>query len=103
MKAMAGGLHLGQATNDNGFGMFRRFLKYKLEEQGKYMITVDRYYASTQTCSVCGTKNPETKNLKVRKWTCPVCGTVHVRDRNSAVNLKQEGIRILEEKNVMVL
>lgn len=103
MKAMAGSLHLGKATNDNGFGMFRRFLKYKLEEQGKYMVTVDRYYASTQTCSVCGTKNPETKDLKVRKWTCPVCGTVHDRDRNSAVNLKQEGIRILEEKNVMVL
>ena len=48
-------------------------------------------------------KNPEAKDLKVRKWTCPVCGTVHDRDRNSAVNLKQEGIRILEEKNVMVL
>ena len=51
------------------------------------MQTIDRYYASAQTCHICGAQNPETKDLRVREWTCPHCGAVHDRDRNAAKNI----------------
>ena len=51
--------------------MFTTFLKYKLEEQGKKLVNVDRFFASSQSCSVYGYKNAKTKNLALREWDCP--------------------------------
>ena len=53
LKGMAGGLHLGKGVHDNGYGLFLSMLEYKLEERGKYLIKVDRYFASSKICSVC--------------------------------------------------
>ena len=86
----------GKATLDNGYGAFLRMLEYKLADRGKSLIRIDRWYPSSQLCSACGYRNPEVKDLSVRKWTCPVCGTMHDRDVNAAVNIKNEGIRILK-------
>ena len=72
-------------------------LDYKLHDRGKELIRIDRWYPSSQTCSCCGYKNPEVKDLSVRKWTCPECGAVHDRDANAAVNIKSEGIKILKD------
>ena len=102
LRNMGRSLHLGKATHDNGFGMFRTFLTYKMKEQGKYVIKVSKTFPSSQLCSCCGSKNPEVKNLKIRKWECPSCHAVHDRDENAALNLKQEGMRILSQ-NVMIL
>ncbi len=95
MKAMAKTLHLGKSVADNGWGMFTGFLQYKLEEEGKYLVKVDKFYASSQFCHVCGYKNPETKDLSVRAWDCPVCKTHHDRDINAAKNIREEGMRLL--------
>lgn len=88
--------HLGKATNDNGFGIYRTLLDYKLKRNGGLLIKTNKYFASTQICSCCGYKNSELKDLSIRKWTCPQCGQVHDRDQNSVSNLLSEGIRILE-------
>ena len=97
MKAIANkGFGNGKATLDNGWGMFTTMLDYKMAERGKHLQKIDRWYPSSQTCSVCGCINSETKNLSIRKWICPHCGTEHDRDINAAINIKQEGLRLLE-------
>jgi putative transposase len=95
MKAMSQALNFGKSVSDNGWGMFTTFLKYKLEEQGKQLIKIDKFFASSQTCSCCGYKNPETKNLSIRVWDCPECGTHHDRDVNAAINIRNEGMRLV--------
>ena len=59
-KAMAQCLNFGKSVADNGWGMFVTFLRYKLDEQGKKLVKVDKFFASSQICNVCGYKNPET-------------------------------------------
>ena len=83
MKAMSQALNFGKSVSDNGWGMFVVFLKYKLEDMGKRLVKVDRFFASSQICNACGYKNPETKNLRIRVWDCPQCGTRHDRDVNA--------------------
>ena len=95
MKAMSQCLKFGKSVSDNGWGMFTVFLKYKLEEMGKRLVKIDKFYASSQLCNVCGYKNTETKDLSVREWFCPTCGTHHDRDVNAAINIRNEGMRIV--------
>ena len=84
---------LAKAIADASWGKFRRQLTYKAEWYGRKMITVDRFYASSQTCSNCGEKWPGTKDLKVRQWVCRNCGTTLDRDTNAAINILNEGLR----------
>ncbi|MDE7121417.1 MAG: transposase, partial [Oscillospiraceae bacterium] len=93
MKAMSQALHFGKSVADNGWGMFTTFLQYKLEELGKKLVRVDRFFASSQICSCCGYENPVTKDLSIREWTCPQCDTHHDRDVNAAINIRNEGMR----------
>ena len=95
LKGMAGGLHLGKGVHDNGYGLFLSMLEYKLEERGKYLIKVDRYFASSKICSVCGHKKKELA-LSDRMYVCE-CGNRMDRDVNAAVNIREEGKRIYKE------
>ena len=92
MKAVSRSLNFGKSVSDNGWRMFTTFLRYKLEEQGKKLVKVDRFFASSQTCSVCGYKNAKTKDLALRERDCPQCKTHHDRDVNAAVNIRNDRI-----------
>ena len=95
MKAMSNkGFGNGKATLDNGYGSFVLMLGYKLNKRGKYLIKVDKWYPSSQICHACGTLHPEMKDLKVRTMRCD-CGLVIGRDQNAAINILNEGLRIL--------
>lgn len=93
LRAMGECLSLGKNLHDNGFGMFRTRLAQKLEAKGSVLVKVGRWYPSTKTCSCCGYVNSAV-TLGVDEWTCPDCGTHHDRDRNAAVNIREEGKRI---------
>ena len=95
MKAMSQALKFGKSVTDNGWGIFTTYLKYKLKDMGKQLVKVDKWFASSQTCSCCGYKNTETKNLSIRAWDCPNCGIHHDRDKNAAINIRNEGMRFV--------
>ena len=95
MQAISQTLHFEKSVSDNGWGMFTEFLRYKLEQAGKMLVKIDRFFASSQTCSCCGYKNSAVKDLSVREWTCPECGTHHDRDVNAAINIRNEGMRLV--------
>ena len=95
LKGMSGGLHLGKGVQDNGYGQFLSMLGYKLEERGKNLIKVDRYFASSKICSVCGHKKKELA-LSDRMYVCE-CGNRMDRYVNAAVNIREEGKRIYKE------
>ncbi len=98
MKALSRCLHLGKGVMDNAYGAFLQKLSYKLEEEGKELIRIDRWYPSSQICSSCGNIHPEVKNLNVREWFCDNCLQYHDRDINAAKNIREEGRRLIKEK-----
>lgn len=85
----------GKSTYDNGYGMFLNMLEYKLKKRGKVLVRVDKWFPSSQTCSGCGVKHPEMKNLSNRIMTC-ACGLVLDRDQNAAINILREGQKQLQ-------
>jgi len=93
MRALSRALHFGKSVSDNGWGMFRNMLTYKLEEQGKQLIKIDKWFPSSKMCSNCGTVKDELA-LSEREYRCE-CGFVCDRDVNAAINIKNEGIRLL--------
>ncbi len=94
LRALGQCLHLAKNQQDNGFGMFRTFLKYKLEEMGKQFVKIDKWYPSSKTCHSCGYVHNELQ-LTERTWICPNCGTHHNRDYNAAINIKEAGTALL--------
>lgn len=83
----------GKSTNDNGFGMFRTVLAYKLAERGKQLIKIDKWFPSSKMCRFCGCVNRDLK-LSDRVWTCE-CGAILNRDENAAINIMNVGLSMV--------
>ena len=94
VKAMTKNRKLSKAISQVGWGMLCTMLEYKAEWFGKVYLEVDRFFPSSKTCSHCYYKIEELP-LSVRSWQCRSCQTKHDRDINAAVNLREEGLRIL--------
>jgi len=76
-------------------GLFRRMLEYKADRGSRTIIVIDRWFPSSQLCSVNGCDyRTQVLTLGDRVWTCPQCGTIHHRDVNAARNIEAEGLRI---------
>lgn len=86
-----------KSVHDTGLGQFLRLVTEKSIRQGKTVITVGRYYPSTQICSACHHKTgPKGEDeLNIRTWNWINCGVTHDRDPNAARNILTEGLRLL--------
>ena len=69
-----------KSVHDNGWGMFTTYLKYKLEDMGKQLLKIDKFFASSQICNVCGYKKSRYKKLSIGQWECLNCKSHHNRD-----------------------
>lgn len=87
--------NLAKAIQDCSWYELTRQLQYKADWNNRQYIKIDRFVKSSQICNVCGYINAKTKNLAVREWICPECGTVHDRDINAAINILNDGLRVL--------
>ena len=85
---------LAKAIQELGFYTFKNTLKNKAMLNDKFVIEVDRWFASSKTCHKCGYVY-KGLTLGEREWTCPICGEHHDRDLNAAVNILLEGQRML--------
>jgi len=84
---------MSRNISDVSWSKFVTYLIYKAEWYGKEVIKVGRFFASTKRCSECGEVN-NSLTLKDRIWECSNCKTKHDRDINSAINIKNEGLKI---------
>ncbi|TFF98779.1 MAG: transposase [Promethearchaeota archaeon] len=87
---------------DFSWNQFFTILKYKMEQKGKHLVLVDRFFPSSKLCSNCGYKKEDLK-LNDREWTCPQCHTHHDRDINASINIEREGKRILRENDITII
>ena len=85
---------LAGSIQELNFGEFKRMLEYKANWYGRKLIFVDRFYPSSKTCNHCGYINKKLK-LSDRQWVCPNCGEIIERDYNAALNIRDEGIRLI--------
>ena len=79
---------------DVSWSEFRRMLTYKSQWYGKELSVIDRYYPSSQICHCCGHRDSK-KSEDIRFWVCPNCNSELDRDINAAINILNEGLRIL--------
>ena len=94
VKGMLRNHKLANNIQEMNFGEFRRMLEYKANWYGRKILFVDRFYPSSKTCNHCGYIN-KTLKLSDRQWVCPDCGEIIERDYNAALNIRDEGIRLI--------
>ena len=77
---------LARHIADVSWAEIRRQLTYKAERAGARLVVADRWFASSKTCSGCGTAKAKL-TLSERTYVCTACGIVLDRDENAARNL----------------
>lgn len=95
VKGMLKNHKLALSIQEMNFGEFCRILEYKSRWYNRQLVFVDRFYPSSKTCNHCGYINKSLK-LSDRQWICPNCGNIIERDYNAALNILNEGLRILK-------
>ena len=101
VKNMLKNRKLSKHIADASWGSLLTKLEYKANDAGKHFKKIDQWYASSKTCSVCGSK-VDNMSLEVRKWQCVDCQTEHDRDINAAINIRQQGLMLLKAEGLSV-
>jgi putative transposase len=97
VKNMMKNHKLAQAFSDVALGTFYTMLEYKAAWHDKTVVKINRFFPSSKTCNSCNYIKQDL-TLKDRKWTCSKCQTIHDRDLNAAINIKKQGLKLLEEQ-----
>ena len=96
VRGMVKNRHLARSIQESSFNEIKTKLQYKSSWNGVKVVEIDRFFPSSKTCSHCGYIKQDLK-LSERYWICPNCGERIDRDINAAINIKNEGYRILTE------
>ena len=94
VKGMLKNHKLAKSIQDASFSSFCNMIAYKALEQYRQYVKIGTFYPSSKLCHCCGFKHKGLK-LEERFWTCPECGTYLDRDENAAINILNEGLKIL--------
>lgn len=86
---------LAKSIADASFSTFCNMINYKAKWYGRTYIKVSSFFPSSKLCNCCGYKNT-TLTLADREWECPKCHTLLDRDKNAALNILEEGLKILK-------
>jgi putative transposase len=90
---------LAMSIVDVSWSKFVSMLKYKAAWYGRTLVFVDRFFPSSKLCSSCG-KKKEDLTLEDGTWCCEHCGAKHNRDFNAALNIRNEGLRLLKTQTL---
>ena len=96
VKGMLKNHKLSESIQEMNFGEFKKILEYKAKWYNRHIVFVNRFYPSSKTCNHCGYINKQLK-LSDRQWICPGCGQLIERDYNAALNILDEGLRIINQ------
>ena len=91
---------LNRSILDAAFSTLRRQLEYKASWYGSQVQIIDRFFASSQTCSACGARAKTKLDLRVRVFECAACGVRIDRDVNAARNIRAEAVRMHEAQQL---
>ena len=94
VKGMLKNHKLAKSIQDASFSSFYKMITYKAKEQHRQYVKIGTLYPSSKLCHCCGFKYKGLK-LEERFWNCPECGTYLDRDENAAINILNEGLKIL--------
>lgn len=94
VKGMVKNHHLAKSISDCSWSAFTRMLLYKADWYDKKIVKIDRFFPSSKTCSCCGHRIDKMP-LNIREWDCPECNTHHDRDINAAINILNEGLKLV--------
>lgn len=92
-KGMLSNKHLSKAVQEQEFHEFKRQLEYKCLWHSIPFIMIDRWFPSSKLCNCCGSIKKDLK-LSDRTYKCE-CGYVSDRDYNAALNIRDEGKKLL--------
>ena len=94
VKGMMANRKQSKSVWDCSWSKLVTMVKYKAEWYGREVVQVSRWFPSSKTCSKCHYVKQDL-TLEDREWVCPKCGVKHDRDFNAAVNIKQQGLNLL--------
>ena len=99
VKGMLKNHKLAKSIQDASFSTFCNMITYKADEQYRQYVKIGVFFPSSKLCHCCGFKYSGLK-LNERFWICPECGTYLDRDENAAINILNEGLKILSRDTV---
>ena len=98
IKGMIRNRKLAKSITDVAWSEFIRQLEYKSLWRGKTVVKIDKWFPSSQLCSLCGA-NTGKKTLNIRKFDCHNCGVKNIdRDINASINIRNYGLGQLDNR-----